>query len=521
MSARAANMTGAQRLYTTAFDAQARRSGAEVAVTDGIDPADVTYAELAHATECVAAGLARLGLGPGDRLAIAMEPSAAYLAVVLGCIRAGVAAAPLNTRLAQPELVGYVQRTQPRLGVFDPAHGELAGTLPAGSVAIEDAHRRLPLVRRLGGIVAEPCGAPRADERSAALILPTGGTTGVPKAAVMLHQGLWASATASSASQLSSDVELWCTPLFHVGIAMLPLGVLLCGARLRLLPRFDVDAVADALGDQAQGITGMSLTYTLYRAIRNHCSFETIPRGLMRRIACGGASITAFNCQEIHADWPAAGLSFGYASTEFGRACAAGFEELRERDFVGVGRPVPGAQISVRDDTGRPLPAGEEGLITVRAPWSCDRYLNDEAQTAATWTPHGVQVGDIGLERDGGWFVIRGRVGDMIKTGGEIVYPADVEAVLNEHPLVAEVIVYGVPDSYWGERVEAAVVPSANARLTAGQIIEFARGRAAGYKLPKQVRFYASLPRTSAGKVDRRFLRNEAIRLSAGSSTSA
>ena len=101
----------------------------------------------------------------------------------------------------------------------------------------------------------------------------------------------------------------------------------------------------------------------------------------------------------------------------------------------------------------------------------------------------------------------------MIKTGGEIVYPADVEAVLNEHPLVAEVVVYGVTDDYWGERVEAAVVQSGNSVLTAGEIIEFARGRTAGYKLPKQVRFYESLPRTGAGKVDRRFLRAEAARL--------
>jgi len=321
-------MTGPERLYVTAFDAQAGRSRAEVAVTDGIDPVDVTYGELAHASECVAAGLVRFGLGPGDRLAIALEPSAAYLAVVLGCIRAGVAAAPLNTRLAMPELAGYLDKTKPRLGVFDEAHGGLAGALPAGSVAIEDAHRRLPLVRRLDGIVAEPGGAPRVDERSVALILPTGGTTGVPKAATMLQQALWSSATASSASQFGADAELWCTPRFHVGIAMLPLGVFLSGARLRLLPRFDVDAVVSALADRTQGITGMSVTYTLYR----------------------------------------------YYSP---------------------------------------------GLL----------------------------------------------------------------------------------------RVEAAVVPSADAELTAEQVIEFARDRTAGYKLPKQVRFYESLPRTGAGKVDRRFLR--------------
>jgi fatty-acyl-CoA synthase len=513
-------MTGAERLYSTAFEAQAKRSRAEVAITDGIDPADVTYGELADASEHVAAGLERVGLRPGDRLAIAMEPSAAYLAVVLGCIRAGVAAAPLNTRLAKPELAGYVAKTEPGLGVFDEAHRWLADALPAGSVAIEAAHRQLPLVRRLDGIAAEPGGTPRADERSAALILPTGGTTGVPKAAAMLQQALWSSATASSASQLSSDVELWCTPLFHVGMAMLPLGVFLAGARIRLLPRFDVDAVVSALGDQAQGITGMSLTYTLYRAIRDHSSFEKVPRAAMRRIACGGASITAANCLQIRADWPAAALNFGYASTEFGRACSASLEELREHDFAGVGRPVPGAQISIRDERGRRLPPGGEGLITVRTPWSCDRYLNDDTQTAATWTPHGVQVGDVGLTGHGGWLALRGRVGDMIKTGGEIVYPADVEAVLNEHPLVAEVVVYGVPDDYWGERVEAAVVASANAALTAGQVIEFARSRTAGYKLPKQVRFLPALPRTGAGKVDRRFLRDEAARQSADSPAS-
>ena len=329
-------MTGTRRLYFPAFAAQAQRGRAEIAVTDGVEPRDVTYGELAHASECVAAGLARLGAGPGARVAIAMEV----------------------------------------------------------------------------------------------------GTTGIPKAAAMLQQGLWSSATASSASQLSSDAELWCTPLFHVGMAMLPLGALLAGARIRLLPRFDVDAVAAALAGDARPVTGMSVTYTLYRAIRDHPSFEDIPRATMRRIACGGASITAANCQQIRADWPASTLNFGYASTEFGRACSASFEELREHDFTGVGTPVAHALVSVRDDQGRPLPAGQEGWLTVRTPWSCDRYLNDYAQTAATWTAHGIRVGDVGVEtRDG---------------------------------------------------------------------------------LPKQVRFYESLPRTGTGKVNRRFLRDDAAGFPAG-----
>jgi acyl-CoA synthetase (AMP-forming)/AMP-acid ligase II len=498
--------------YIAAFDSTIDAFRDEVAITDGIEGADTTYAELAESSERVAAGLLRAGIGVGDSFAIAMEPSAVYLAVVLGCLRLGVAVAPLNTRLAIPELTGYLTKTEISAGVADPAHAELVASLPGSFTVLESADRHVPLRQRLEGIVDDALTPAFDQSNSSALILPTGGTTGVPKAASMSHASLLASATASSKFQHQSDTELWCTPLFHVGLAMLPLGALLVGARLRILPRFDVDAAIASLGD-SRPVTGLSLTYTLYRALRTHQQFETLSRSNVRRISCGGASLTAANCQQIHEDWPDAQLSFGYASTEFGRACVTDFDEIQSHGFRGVGRPVPGAVITIRDEEGREVPPNTEGLITVRSPWSCDHYVNDDIQTAVTWTPNGVQVGDIGVVDDDGWFMLRGRSGDMIKTGGEIVYPADVESVLNDHPWIAEVIVYGVPDEQWGERVEAAVVCQADTGLTSEGVRSFARGKTAGYKIPKSVRFYDTLPRTGTGKVDRRWLRAEAVRL--------
>jgi acyl-CoA synthetase (AMP-forming)/AMP-acid ligase II len=204
---------------------------------------------------------------------------------------------------------------------------------------------------------------------------------------------------------------------------------------------------------------------------------------------------------------PNAQLSTSYGATEFGPVTHLGHAELLAGCRSGVGRPVPGVSISIQPtDDERPGP-GVPGDVVVRCPWSASGYVGRAEETAATFTPEGVRLADVGALDDDGRLTLLGRRSDMVVTGGENVFPTEIEAVLATHPDVAEVVVFGVPDPIWGERVEAAIVTRDSASPTVVGLREFARGRLAPYKLPRSVRVLDRIPLTPNNKPDRRALR--------------
>jgi fatty-acyl-CoA synthase len=467
------------------------------------DEGSVTYRELISAIEAVAAGLRAAGVAPGDRIATLMEPSLAYAVLVLGALDAGVVTAVVNTRLTPSELRPYLEPIDPVVFVADPPHRDLAASLGRPVIELAAASSIGTVVDRLDPLAGGPAVRHEVSESDDAIIFPTGGTTGSPKGACYDHRGvwLWCDSCIQSEPDRLTGIELFCAPFFHVTFGVGILARLFAGDTIQILHRFDLGRVLQAIGDGAHRIIGAT---TIYRSLRDHEAFATTARGHLRRVQFGASPATPQFIQTMLGDYPAARVRSAYGATEFGPVTAMDHEELVAGRVEGVGRPLPGAVIRICDEAGKELPAGEIGEIRVRSPWATRGYYGLPEATAATYLPDGIRSGDMGYLGPDGWLYLSGRQKEMIISGGENVFPNEVEAVLREHPSVRDLIVYGMPDAHWGERVEAGIVPHPGQPVDLEQLRGFARRSLAGYKLPKTLRLMASIPLTPAYKPDRR-----------------
>ena len=495
--------TAAQLLFENVLRAHARQCPDKVALAD--DQRALTYRELVDAVDQVAAGLRALGTAPGDRVLLALGPSATYLVVFLGALAAGAVAAPLNTRLAPPEVAVYGRRMAPSLVVTETDLIPLMTEVDAERVLVAPSEPDLRAA--LGRLRGRPGRPVAPGERDPATIFPTGGTTGLPKGAVLSHSHLWLwlSSGCWNGMRYADDVELFFAPFFHVSLLVGPLTTIFAGGTVVLHPTFDVDRALESLA--RDGITRFLGSPTMFTALRQHPGFARSPRGRIRTVIFGSMPSSPAFIAELRSDWPNAALFTGYSATEFGPVVRGLPGDLAQESFEGLGRPLPGVDLRIVDDEGHDLGRGAVGEIAVRSPWQTDGYLGQPDETARTYGSDGfIRVGDLGTLRADGWLTLAGRRKEMIITGGENVFPAEVERVLHQHPEVADVAVFSVPDGYWGERVEAAVVLRPGARLHPEELRHFARGLLAGYKIPKRVHRLAALPLTAVHKVDRRAL---------------
>jgi acyl-CoA synthetase (AMP-forming)/AMP-acid ligase II len=225
----------------------------------------------------------------------------------------------------------------------------------------------------------------------------------------------------------------------------------------------------------------------------------------IKRVVYGGSAVTSVFVDRLARSFPNAELTTSYGATEFaGAVTRVTGTDARAGRLQGAGRPISGASIEIRGPDGQPLPTGEVGEIAVRSPWQTLGYWHQPAETADTYGDDGfIQVGDLGRFDDDGWLHVVGRLKEMIITGGENVFPSEVERELSAVPGVAEAVVFGVPDPHWGERVEAVVRPSAEGALDPDVVRTSLRDVLAGYKIPKRVHLVNEIPLTGANKVDR------------------
>ena len=230
--------------------------------------------------------------------------------------------------------------------------------------------------------------------------------------------------------------------------------------------------------------------------------------GLIRDLTFGAAASTEAFVTKLMRDFPNARVTTGYGATELASGVSrVDHEDLAAGRLVGVGRPNAGCEIRVVDADGVDLPPGEVGNVLVRSPWQTLGYWNQPEETAATYRPDGfIDLGDLGLREPDGWLRIVGRSKEMIITGGENVFPIEVEQAISADPTVGEVVVFGVPDDHWGERVEAVVTAGAGGSPDPEQIRAGLRGRLGGYKVPKRVHVVTAIPLTPNNKPDRRAL---------------
>ncbi|MFQ5850396.1 MAG: class I adenylate-forming enzyme family protein [Candidatus Binatia bacterium] len=482
----------------------------------------LTYAAYQRLICRVAGLLARAGLGPGDRIAVISRNVPEYLIVFGAAEMAGFVVVPVNFRLAAEEMLYILQDSGARaVFVEDGAPGEVVQevrerALGIGLWVVWRGDRLKGYVRWpdwLESGEADLPGWPVGGEQ-AAYIFYTSGTTGRPKGAVLPHQRQVANVLVMAAELSISREEkvLLVMPLHHVGGKWMSLVTLVRGATLVVHPAFDLEAVVRTVSQHGITLTLMAPTM-IYRILKT----EGLDLNRLRSLQTVLYSSAPMAPSLLEEGLRVFGSVFAqvYGSTESG--CVTWFSKNEHHAAVSsgeygrlasAGHPVLGADLLVVGKDDHDLDRGREGEVCVRAPWVFSGYWRNEEATRSAFLKGWLRMGDIGRIDHEGYVYILDRKNDLIISGGENVYPHEVEGVLLSHPEVEEAAVVGVPDMEWGERVKAFVVVREGARLRPDEAVEFCRGRIAGHKRPREVQLVKDLPKNSVGKVLRRQLRD-------------
>jgi O-succinylbenzoic acid--CoA ligase len=447
----------------------------------------LTFRELEQRVARLAGGLSALGVEVDTRVALLARNSLTYAVLVHAIPRLGGILVPLNTRLTEPELRHQVTDAEVRLILHDEDRAPLATAL---------SHRGAPAVS-LSAVPAVGTAAPRpVDLGRIRSIIYTSGTTGRPKGAMLTSGNFWWSAVGSALNLGNRTDDCWlvCLPLFHVGGLSILLRSVIYGIPALLQPGFAAEAVNRAI-DEA-GVTIVSVVATMLQRMLVARGGRPYPPSLRCLLLGGGPAPLPLLEAAAALDAP---VFQTYGLTETASQVATLAPEDALRKLGSAGKPL--FPLELRVDGAR---APEEpGEIVVRGPSVMAGYLNQAGSMAADGWLH---TGDLGYLDAEGYLYVLDRRDDLIVSGGENIYPAEVEAVLLAHPDVAEAGVYGVPDKEWGQVAMAAVVPAAAARPNEDALVAYCRERLADYKVPRQIRFVEHLPKTGAGKIMRRAL---------------
>ncbi|MGQ0562110.1 MAG: class I adenylate-forming enzyme family protein [Gemmatimonadota bacterium] len=473
-----------------------------IALVDRITGMRFTYAELDARAQRATAALQQIGIGRGDRVGALCSNRVELIDLFFACGRMGAALVPFNWRLAAAELGPVLAHAGVRV-----CFGEGAFRAPA-----EDATRgrdaginwydldvEYPALLRAGGAAAEAA----IDPEDPLLILYTSGSTGAPKGAVLPQRQIFynAIATAIGWELTHEDVAPITTPCFHTGgwnVFATPLWQR--GGTVVLMEKFEPADFMSGLREEGCTFALTVPTQLLMLLGARNWGVE-LPR--LRSFVSGGAACPAAVLEKVRA----AGYRVreGYGLTECGPNCfTISAEQALVRPGV-VGWPMPWLDMKLVDAEGMEAGAGQLGELLLRGPQMFAGYLSDPVRTAGAITPGGwLRTGDIAMRASDGAYTIAGRTREMYISGGENVFPAEIEAVLAACPGVAEAAVIGVPDPLWGEIGKVFVVKSGH--VTEQFIIDYARARLARNKVPKSVCFVAEIPRLGSGKVDRKQL---------------
>jgi fatty-acyl-CoA synthase len=463
-----------------------------------------TYAELNRLTNRVAHGLRALGVSPGDRIGFLGLNHPRFLFTLFGAAKLGAIFVPLNFRLTGPELSFIVRDA----GIHTLVYEENFASI------LDEIQDELP-VREL------ICGSPRDGSRAfddlthdqrdsdldypvsdddVAWIMYTSGTTGRPKGAMLTHGNiLWNNINASLAFDgLMDDRTLAVAPLFHIGgLNVTPIPSLLKGATVIVEQMFEPGMVLELI--EKHRITTMFGVPAMFLFMAQHPDFATRDLSSVRIFVCGGAPVP----EQLIKTYSARGISFlqGYGLTE-----TAPFACFLPADMAGAKVGSAGvapffSEVKVIDDDGHEVAVGERGEIVVKGPNVMKGYWGHPDATREVIVDGWFHTGDIGKRDADGYFFILDRKKDMIISGGENVYPAEVEDALYQHPDIKEVAVIGVQHPRWGETVRAVVVVKDGATLNEQEVIDYTQGRLARYKQPRSVMFTDALPRNPTGKV--------------------
>jgi fatty-acyl-CoA synthase len=510
---------------------RAQLSPSKLALVDPERGEQISYREWNRRAELTARGLVSAGVGRGDRVALLAESSLEVLDLLFACGKLGAAFVPLNWRLADPELERLIAHARPRLLVVDETFAERSGGLVCRDGAA------VPALLALADLAARGDGGPPLPVVDLApsdpwVVCYTGGSTGIPKGVVQTHGSITWNAinTIASWGIGPDDVGVLNAPLFHTGgLHVLTTPLVHAGGTSILCRRFDPAQVLALLGTEPPAPTLLFGVPTMFLRLVEHPAFATADLSRLRLVISGGAPAPA----RLFATFFARGVTFrtGYGLTEAGPNNFWLPAELARDKPGAVGWPLFHIEARLVGDDGQVIDGADQvGELQLRGPHVMAGYLDEPDATADVLAPSGwLATGDLARRDADGAYWIVGRAKEMFISGGENVYPAEVEDVLCDHPAVLEAAVIGAPHPEWGEIGIAFVAlrpsPTADLPVVADaardQLARFASGRLARYKLPRRFELVAELPRTGAGKVDRSDLRRRAILIAAAISTSS
>ena len=454
-----------------------------------------TYAELNENVTQLAHQLAAAGVKPGENVAVLMPNSPEFVFLIHALARLRAVLVPLNIRLGHQELAWQVTRSRSTCIICSDQTSTKAGKLPARRVNIQ------ALPGSTSTVASPPLPALDLDAMQAIqAIIYTSGTTGHPKGTMLTYGNHFYGAVASAFRLGTEPAARWLVslPLYHVGGMAVIWRSCLYGTTAVLLRDFSSENIIRALNNHHVSLMSVVPTM-LHRLVTDHISKMKTP--YLRCILVGGSALPAPLAQKcVECELPVAAT---YGLTEAASQVATAIPADVVRKPGSVGQPLMFTTIRIVNAAGQTLPAGEIGEIVVRGPTVMAGYYDEPDATRQALRNGELYTGDMGFMDEAGDLWLVDRRADLIVTGGENVYPAEVENTLRHHPAVVDVCVVGVPDPEWGQRVAAAVALQPQATVDPVDLMDFARSYLAGYKVPRLIKFVSTLPQTASGKVRR------------------
>ncbi|HXG94668.1 MAG TPA: long-chain fatty acid--CoA ligase [Blastocatellia bacterium] len=499
-------------------DWMARRAASSPDKTAAIDfatGATLSYRQLNERATRLANFLRlRAGVGSGDRIAVLSMNRAEILEALFAAAKLTAILVPLNYRLTQPELQYILEDCDPKVLIYEQEFQPIVSRLRRQTginhcVVLDGVNiRDLNYEQAIAEVTDEPVTVEHFDAEMPLVIIYTSGTTGRPKGALLSHRMLmWNSINTNIGWDIvSTDVTTVHAPLFHTGgLNVLTTPLLHIGGTLVILRKFDADEVLEAI--ERYRCTVFFGVPTMFQMMMDSPRFDRTDFSSIRYFISGGAPCPI----PLIEAYQRRGVAFtqGFGLTEVGPNCFRLGLEDAVRKAGSIGLPSFHSEARIVDEGGRDVECGQVGELILSGLHVCSGYWQNSEATAAALVDGWFYTGDLARRDEDGYYYIVGRAKDMIISGGENIYPAEVEAVLHNHPAIASAAVIGVADVKWGETPVAAVVARAGHCITAEEIIAFCADRLARYKIPRRIFFVDEFPLSGSGKVAKRMLKEE------------
>lgn len=471
------------------------------------DGKQATYRELNSRVNQLAHGFLHRGITRNSRVVILMYNSVELVEIYFALAKVGIVGIPLNFRLSGSEISYIIENSNATALImgeeYESTISQLKSQLPRIEhfITVEKEPHKKSRYYSLYHNRPDREPETKVKPEDESFVIYTSGTTGKPRGVILTHKNhFWNTINYIIAYQMDeSDVDMALTPMFHSSTMGRIFTYVFAGSTFITSNRFDPEQAMELITQH--NVTSITQTPTMYTALLSLRRTERYHTSSVKRIVSGAAPISPEMKGELAQLFPHAGIFDLYGLTE----ASPGVTILGPHDppekVTSVGKPMMSVRIKIVGEDGEELASGESGEIICRGPNVMKGYYNNQAATQEVLKEGWLYTGDVGKIDQDGYLYLTGRKKELIISGGENIYPAEVEAVLQRHPLILEAAVIGVPDEYWGESVKAIVVPKPGESLTEQEVIEYCKSRLAPYKKPKSVDFMDVLPRNAAHKV--------------------